>query len=73
MSWLDSLTRAGAEVYVWRPSDLDEAGQVLGLRWGFMPAKADAPPHLAHYEKGAWTPGSMWVPGQGRADKAGLA
>jgi hypothetical protein len=73
VSWLDALARAGAECYVWRPSDLDDAGQVLGLRWGFFPATDDRPPHLGHYEKGAWTPGSMWVPGVGRAELLGSA
>lgn len=27
--WLMALSKAGGEVYVWRPSDLDQAGKVL--------------------------------------------
>lgn len=27
--WLDALAVAGAEVYLWRPSDLEEIGQIL--------------------------------------------
>lgn len=28
--WLDRLAKGGAEVYVWRPSDWDEIGRILG-------------------------------------------
>lgn len=31
-SWLTDLRDAGAEVYLWRPSDLQAAGQVLARR-----------------------------------------
>jgi VRR-NUC domain-containing protein len=30
--WLDALKAAGAEAYIWRPSDLERVGQVLGRR-----------------------------------------
>jgi hypothetical protein len=30
--WLDRLARAGGEVYLWRPSDLDEVGRILAHR-----------------------------------------
>ena len=30
--WAEALTRASAEVYQWRPSDLDEVRAVLGRR-----------------------------------------
>lgn len=52
---LTGLARAGAECYLWRPSDLDEIGQVLGTR----PAWRDE-----------WTPGSLWLPAGCRADEA---
>lgn len=32
--WVDRLRRAGAAVYVWRPSDWDEIEQVLARRGG---------------------------------------
>jgi hypothetical protein len=38
IEWLDALAAAGAEVYLWRPSDLDEIGLIL-RRW---PSKPDA-------------------------------
>jgi hypothetical protein len=31
-SWLDALEAAGAEVYLWKPSDLEEVGRVLSRR-----------------------------------------
>jgi hypothetical protein len=30
--WLDGLAAAGAEVYLWRPSDLDEIAKILSWR-----------------------------------------
>jgi VRR-NUC domain len=30
--WIEALEAAGAEVYVWRPSDLEQVGRVLGRR-----------------------------------------
>lgn len=33
-AWLDDLAAAGAEVYVWRPSHLDEVEQILRSRPG---------------------------------------
>ena len=66
VEWLDKLASAGGEVYLWRPSDLDEAALVLGRRWRF------------HAVEGEWSlmgdqlrylePGSMWLPGTGRRD-----
>lgn len=66
--FLDGLAAAGAEVYLWRPSDLDEIGRVLSKRWGFMSHPATDLPHLASLD-GAWTPGSLWMAGQGRYDQ----
>jgi hypothetical protein len=31
-AWLETLEAAGGEVYIWRPSDLEEVGRVLGRR-----------------------------------------
>lgn len=66
--WLDGLTRAGAEAYLWRPSDLDEIAEVLSKRWHYRGHALtltlfEGDPHPW------WTPGSMWMPGQGRADQ----
>jgi VRR-NUC domain-containing protein len=32
ISWVESLKAAGAEIYVWRPSDLQAAGETLARR-----------------------------------------
>jgi hypothetical protein len=71
-AWLDGLARAGAEVYLWKPADADEIGEILGRRWSFVPWRQDAPPHLASLERG-WTPASAWIPGAGRADTVGVS
>lgn len=63
IAWLDRLASADGEVYLWRPSDLDEIARVLSTRWQFVNGRlgsADA--------GGVWTPGSIWIPGRGRAD-----
>jgi len=58
--WLTALAAAGAEVYLWRPSDLDEIGQILAgrvpLRWRWSDA--------------AWTPRSLWTPDGHRHDQS---
>lgn len=76
-AWLDRLARGGGEVYLWRPSDLDEIARILGKPWGFFRFVGgrfsfDKPPHLATAADGAWVPRSIWVPGVGRADEAGV-
>jgi hypothetical protein len=65
--WLDALAKAGSEVYVWRPSDLDEAARVLSKRWVFEPPADALPPHLDAYppylftdSDGLWEPKSLW-------------
>ncbi len=54
--WLNGLALAGAEVYLWRPSDLDEIAQILSKR-----ARPETRPSCAW-----WPPvvGSMAVPGR---------
>jgi hypothetical protein len=32
VEWLEALEKAGAEVYTWRPSDLEQVGRVLARR-----------------------------------------
>jgi hypothetical protein len=54
--WLDGLARAGAECYVWKPSDLDEIGRILSLRDGRARVRDVLQPR------------SLWLPGIGRAD-----
>ncbi len=63
VEWLDRLAAAGGEVYLWRPSDLDEAGKVLAGRWRYDPVMRD----LRHGTE-VLLPGSMWIAGQGRRD-----
>lgn len=75
---LDGLAKAGGEVYLWRPSDLDEIAKILGRRWTLEPAETIGPspnltathfpPRLTAREYGSWTPGSLWIPGEGRFD-----
>lgn len=84
---LDGLAKAGAEVYLWRPGDLDEVARILGRPWDFVgyldPSRFSfdetfgdydhgRPPHLSFAGREAWIPRSIWVPGRGRADEAGL-
>lgn len=73
--WLDDLVRAGGEVYLWRPSDIEEISVILGRRWGFVshrPGPDARPPHLARHDLGPLVPRSIWIPGKGRADDAGV-
>lgn len=68
VKWLDMLAKAGGEMYLWRPSDLEEISRILG-RWTWNP-------HPTHNERGrtlisptcSWQPHSLWIPGVGRAD-----
>lgn len=63
--WLDGLAKAGAEAYVWYPSDLDEVARVLGKRWSYsMISRALVSSDLLTVLE----PGSMWIPGAGRRD-----
>lgn len=67
VEWLDGLARAGGEVYLWTPLDYDEAGRVLGRRWR-LERELPGAPYLHLPDQPAWTPGSLWIPGVGRAD-----
>jgi hypothetical protein len=71
--WLDLITYAGGEVYVWRPDDLEEIGRVLSQSYTFIAARAvgqdRTPPYLV-VPGGNWTPGSMWINGKGRRDES---
>jgi hypothetical protein len=64
IDWLDKLAAAGAEVYLWRPSDLDEIALVLAGR----AAMFDAATGSLKQRGGWWQPRSLWIPGIGRAD-----
>jgi hypothetical protein len=82
---LDGLARAGWEVYVWRPSDIDEVAEILGRRWRFYRFGAgsvsiERAPFLAKPSADGtpapgtiWIPRSLWIPGAGRAGDAGAA
>ena len=60
---LNGLAKACAEVYLWRPSDLEEIGRILGTRavW--------SAPFLLTALGETWTPGSLWTPNGCRVDE----
>lgn len=69
--WLDKLAAAGGEVYLWRPSDLDEIGLILASRATHIFEGDGATSHpigLTRTTGDWWTPRSLWFPGIGRAD-----
>jgi hypothetical protein len=73
VEWLDRLAAAGGEVYLWRPSDLDDVASVLVGRWRHVaPDEFDS--SEVHVGPGLeqpgvwWRPASLWIPGVGRAD-----
>lgn len=66
---LTGLAAAGAEVYLWRPSDLDEIGQVLGSRAEWKAPTRYLAGCLSSRTLGIWTPGSLWLPTGHRADQ----
>jgi hypothetical protein len=63
VEWLDRLSRAGGECYLWRPSDLEEIAVVLGKPWLLIVGELWTPDGKSHL-----APGSMWIPGAGRRD-----
>jgi len=65
--WLNALASAGAEVYLWRPSDLDEIATILGKRWTFE--KGIDGQRLLRTELVSYAPQSLWLPGVGRVDE----
>lgn len=65
VEWLDGLAGAGAEVYLWRPSDLDEIALVLGKRWTF-----DSRTRSLERKDTFLLPKSIWIPGRGRRDSS---
>jgi len=69
-AWLDKLANAGGEVYVWRPSDLDEIARILSKRWFYVPTPLAFAAGRLEMSDGSerWTPRSLWAPGAGRAD-----
>ncbi len=56
--WLDGLAAVGAEVYLWRPSDLDEIAEILSKRWTFL--RMEGEPKLCAAGQ-PWTPKSAWT------------
>jgi hypothetical protein len=61
--WLTGIAKAGGEAYLWRPRDLDEVANVLGVRASFDPERG--------LVRGAYThlPGSLWTAAGGRLDE----
>lgn len=70
VEWLNRLANAGAETYLWRPADLNELARILGLHALFIRTELRLPAFLKERgsAKAGWTPGSLWIPGQGRHD-----
>lgn len=64
VEFLTGMARAGAEVYLWRPSDYDEAVLVLGSHSTFDPRDGS----LDNPVQGEWTPRSLWLPAGHRRD-----
>lgn len=64
VAFMTGMAKAGAEVYLWKPSDYGEACNVLGARATFN-AQAGT---LTSPTLGTWKPRSMWLPGGGRRD-----
>lgn len=62
---LSGLAKAGAEVYLWRPNDLDEIGHVMAGRWTWDPVAR----LLVGDDRRSWLPGSLWLPAGQRADE----
>lgn len=65
--WLNGLASAGAEVYLWVPSDLEEIGRILSKRWKFE--KTLDGRRLLRSELDSYAPQSLWLPGVGRVDE----
>lgn len=63
--WLTVLAAAGVEVYLWRPSDLDEIANVLSTRWRFEGDRL----RNAHADDTTWTPAALWTPAGCRHDQ----
>lgn len=63
---LTSLAKAGQEVYLWRPDDLEEAGRVLANRWVYDHRL----PGLYTARDPMWCPRSLWTVNGCRADQA---
>jgi hypothetical protein len=49
VEWLDKLATAGGEVYLWRPSDLDEIARILTGRLASAPTAKDRAHAADHY------------------------
>lgn len=60
--WLDRIVKSGTEAYVWIPSDWEEIKLILGHVWRLEGTT------LTSKTFASWTPGSMWIAGEGRAD-----
>jgi hypothetical protein len=72
VEWLTGLARGGAEVYLWRPSDFDEIGQILGSRRMWLPGSHALIPTSASVTTEptrSWQPRSLWLPDGCRVDQ----
>jgi hypothetical protein len=62
--WLTALAQAGAEVYLWQPSDLDEVGLVLSGGWVWLPGSHKLVPKTVKQSEPTtgWQACSLWLP-----------
>lgn len=65
IEWLTGLARAGAETYLWRPSDLEEIAAVLGRRWRWEGDRL----RWAVGDDATFMPRSLWLPAGYRNDE----
>lgn len=66
-TWLTGFAKAGVEVYLWYPEDLDEIEQILKGKWvwerhGHGLVRPDA------VRSDLWRPSSLWMTGGYRSD-----
>lgn len=74
MRWLTGLAVAGAEAYLWRPTDLDEIGRILAGRWSIDSRSYHVPVLVGRdggdpaTSRAHWRPNSLWTPEGTRVD-----
>lgn len=68
VKWLTGLARAGSEVYLVRPSDMEEISRVFARRWSWKPWTLTY--HRRDDPNETWQPDCLWLPSGYRKDEA---
>lgn len=68
VEWLNRLAFAGGEVYLWRPSDLEDIARILSKQWEFVDGTLWERDLVVGADNIAFRPVSLWTAGTGRAD-----